>query len=270
MIEGIIAKLREVLNRNENVLLAYLFGSRVGGTGSPVSDYDLAILPERNDLKSMGEIIFTISEALGVNEDLVDVLDLKRAPLDLKVRVLREGIRLVDRGYEDTLIREVNKVYPEIRLEEIKALNWWLKNPEGIDVSLLKERLDYISELAEHVDKLLKRLKPEDLGRDIEAWYALKGMVQDIIQAMIDVCAHVSTAKRLGAVIAYREYVDKLMKAGGMESSLGDDLKLLITLRNRLIHRYLTVTPEELWQISFKLTSTITKKFREWVLSIIR
>jgi uncharacterized protein YutE (UPF0331/DUF86 family) len=51
---------------------------------------------------------------------------------------------------------------------------------------------------------------------------------------------------------------------------LGDDLKLLITLRNRLIHRYLTVTPEELWQISFKLTSTITKKFIEWVLSIIR
>jgi len=45
---------------------------------------------------------------------------------------------------------------------------------------------------------------------------------------------------------------------------------LVIALRNRLIHRYLAVTPEELWQAASKLTSTIIPSFREWSLSMVR
>lgn len=271
MVEDIITELREVLRRDDNVLLAYLFGSRAKGVSSPISDYDLAVLLRNTDLKGFGEVLFAVSEVLKVREDRVDILDLKRAPLSLKARILKEGVKLVDRGcYEDELVGEVNESYPELSIEEAKTLNWWLNNPEGIDIRIIKERLDYVTELAHHISALLGRLGPDELSRDIEAWHALKSMVQDVAQAIIDVCAHVSTAKGLGAVAAYREYVEKLTESGLMDGSLAEDVKLTITLRNRLIHRYLTVTPEELWQATSKLTSNLIPRFREWALAVTK
>ncbi|HID91189.1 TPA: nucleotidyltransferase domain-containing protein, partial [Candidatus Bathyarchaeota archaeon] len=51
MAEDIVKKLREALGRDENVLLAYLFGSRAMGVSSPISDYDVAVLLKNNDLR---------------------------------------------------------------------------------------------------------------------------------------------------------------------------------------------------------------------------
>lgn len=252
------------------MLLAYLFGSRAKDVSSPISDYDVAVLLRNNDLKGLGEALFAVSETLKVREDFVDILDLKRAPLNLKARVLREGVKLVDRGYEDGLVEEVNRTYPELSLEEAKTLSWWLKNPEGIDVRIIKERLDYMTELTRHINALLNRLRPEELDRHVEAWHALKSMTQDVAQAVIDVCAHISTAKGLGAVAAYREYVENLVGSGLMESGLSEDIRLVIALRNRLIHRYLAVTPEQLWQAASKLTSTVIPRFREWALAVAK
>lgn len=79
-----------------------------------------------------------------------------------------------------------------------------------------------------------------------------------------------STAKGLGAVAAYREYVEKLTESELMDRILAEDVKLAITLRNRLIHRYLTVTPEELWQVTSKLTANLIPRFREWALTVTK
>ena len=270
MAEDVITKLREALSRDKNVLLAYLFGSRAKNMSSTISDYDVAVLLMNNDLKGFGDALFAISGALKVREDLVDILDLKRAPLSLRAKVLREGVKLVDRGYEYELVEEVNRTYPELSLEEAKTLSWWLKNPEGIDIRVIKERLDHMTELTQHINTLLNRLRPEDLERDAEAWHALKSMAQDAAQAIIDVCAHISTAKGLGAVVAYKEYVDKLVGSGFMESGLGEDIRLVIALRNRLIHRYLAVTPKEVWQTASKITSTIIPRLREWAIVVVK
>jgi uncharacterized protein YutE (UPF0331/DUF86 family) len=86
---------------------------------------------------------------------------------------------------------------------------------------------------------------------------------------MIDVCAHVVSAKQLGVVSAYREYVEKLVGRGLMEPTLGERVKTMIILRNRLIHRYLTVKPEELWSWAVKLSSEIAPEFKEWALKVI-
>ncbi len=55
-----------------------------------------------------------------------------------------------------------------------------------------------------------------------------------------------------------------------MENELGDYVKLIIALRNRLIHRYLIITPEELWQMASKLILIIIPKFKEWVLDVVK
>jgi uncharacterized protein YutE (UPF0331/DUF86 family) len=54
-----------------------------------------------------------------------------------------------------------------------------------------------------------------------------------------------------------------------MEPTLGERIKTMIILRNRLIDRYLTVEPEELWSWSMKLSSEIVPEFKEWVLKVV-
>lgn len=62
-------KLRVALKPNDNLLLAYLFGSKAKGKDSKVSDWDVAVLTRENSLPRMGEVLFAISKALSINED---------------------------------------------------------------------------------------------------------------------------------------------------------------------------------------------------------
>ena len=98
---AIESQLRQFLTANaerEEIAAAYLFGSVARGTAKPGSDVDVGILyseePPRT-LKGLG---------LGLEGDLeallelpVQVVVLNRAPVDLVIRVLRDGKLLVDR-----------------------------------------------------------------------------------------------------------------------------------------------------------------------------
>ncbi|HEY7213137.1 MAG TPA: nucleotidyltransferase domain-containing protein [Thermoanaerobaculia bacterium] len=98
---AIESQLREFLTANaerEGIAAAYLFGSVARGTAKTDSDVDVGILyseePPRT-LKGLG---------LGLEGDLeallelpVQVIVLNRAPVDLVIRVLRDGKLLVDR-----------------------------------------------------------------------------------------------------------------------------------------------------------------------------
>lgn len=267
--KDLINRLKNIFEKDENILLAYLFGSRITGKPSLISDFDIAILLKDNSLAKMGQVLFNASKALEVNEDTIDILDLSNAPLHLKVKVLKEGVKLVDRGYEEKIIHEVNKDYPEIALEIQKELRWWINNPEGIDIKLIKELLDHLTQVCKYVESFLSKHSVEELSSDAEVWYALKGMIQDAIQTMIDVCAHIVSAKQLGVVSSYKEYAEKLIESRLMDSTLGESIKTIIVLRNRLIHRYLTVKPEELWVWAVKLSSQIIPNFKEWILKVV-
>lgn len=264
----IVERLKKALEGDENVLLAYLFGSRASGKASLISDFDLAVLLKDSSLQALSRLLSRVTEALGVSEDRIDILDLGRAPLHLKAKVLSEGVKIVDRGFEDVLRLEVNTKYPEIAPQIDYLLRKWVSDPDSLDLRVIKDRLDYLAQLREHLETFFKRHKLGDLKEDFEAWYALKAMVQDSIQAMIDVCAHVFSSKNLGIATSCMDYIRKLAEKGYMDSSLAENLRLAITLRNRLVHRYLAVEVEELWGFVTKLVREIIPRFREWVLKI--
>jgi len=85
------------LFRDRPVLAAYAYGSRVLGKPRPDSDLDIGYylercwlggeLPIREEMELAGKL----SQAAGLN---VDLRNLGRAPLELRGRVLEEGIRL--------------------------------------------------------------------------------------------------------------------------------------------------------------------------------
>lgn len=99
-IEG---KLREILaarSEAEGIAAAYLFGSVARGTARPDSDVDVGVLYSKDPPKTFSglglslDLESDLESALGLP---VQVVALNDAPVDLIIRVLRDGKLLVDR-----------------------------------------------------------------------------------------------------------------------------------------------------------------------------
>ena len=81
-------RLREVFEHHK-VKFAFLFGSRArGGEGR---DYDIAVSVEVKSALDLGRLLVDVAEALGVHEDLVDLVHLDTAPLSVVLTILEEG-----------------------------------------------------------------------------------------------------------------------------------------------------------------------------------
>lgn len=75
--------------RAHDVTVAYLFGSRAEGTATPSSDHDVAVLfGHPATLLEVGALQADLVDALGTD---VDVVELDRAALELRARVVQRG-----------------------------------------------------------------------------------------------------------------------------------------------------------------------------------
>lgn len=114
-LEAIVEKLRRALRGR--VKVAYLYGGRAKGY-TLKGDYDIAVLIKGGcDPLKLGELQVTVAEALGVNEDMVDVTCLDASPPKLVLEAL-EGIPIIDNP-------------PEVFNMKLKALRLMLDMQEA-------------------------------------------------------------------------------------------------------------------------------------------
>ncbi len=88
-----------VLGARDDVAAVYVFGSVARGTAGPTSDVDLAVLFNASPPHTLDGPRFTVEGDLerAVNTP-IDLVVLNDAPVDLRIRVLRDGLLLVDRN----------------------------------------------------------------------------------------------------------------------------------------------------------------------------
>ena len=95
------SQLREFLTANaerEGIAAAYLFGSVARGTAKPGSDVDVGILYSEEPPQTLNGLGLELQGDLEELLELpVQVVVLNRAPVDLVIRVFRDGKLLVDR-----------------------------------------------------------------------------------------------------------------------------------------------------------------------------
>lgn len=91
--------LRESLgSRPEDLVCAYLFGSRSRGDAAGGSDLDVAVLFSADPPRTLEGLHLDLADELaGATGVPVDLVVLNRAPVDLIHRVLRDGVLLLDR-----------------------------------------------------------------------------------------------------------------------------------------------------------------------------
>lgn len=97
MSENLEDRLRERLEREPDILVAYVYGSHARGTAGPLSDVDVGVLlREDGDLFARRlDLIGAVSEVVG--SVAADVVVLNEVPVALGYRVLRDGKLLFSR-----------------------------------------------------------------------------------------------------------------------------------------------------------------------------
>ena len=85
------------------ISLVYLFGSQVSGNTGPMSDIDLGIFTEgvQDEFTYLAHFTHKLNKALETN--LLDVIPLRRAPIELAYAVIAKGICI----YQKDLARRV-------------------------------------------------------------------------------------------------------------------------------------------------------------------
>lgn len=116
-------RIAEVFSSRPDVAAVYLFGSTARGTTRGDSDVDVAVLFESAPPRTLNGPRFVIEgeleRALGT---LVDLVVLNDAPVDLRIRVLRDGRLLVERNSSARIAFEVRTRNEAFDFEPVLAL----------------------------------------------------------------------------------------------------------------------------------------------------
>jgi uncharacterized protein YutE (UPF0331/DUF86 family)/predicted nucleotidyltransferase len=267
----VIPKVVQLLTRFPEVVFLALIGS-LATKSSGGHDIDLAVKIEGGDkYATLARLVKEISEALGVGEELIDIVDLDRADAMLKARVLQEGLALVDKkNFKEKLHEELSQVNPDYWEYAALSLREWLKleDPTHIDVMVVKRRIDFIKSEIEFLKEYVLSKNVNDvesspiLGRLLERGYQL------IVEAVIDICRHVASVKGWRTAGVAKDYIIECVKHGVINASLAEQLTHHIALRNIIIHRYLTIDYEKLYEEALKLTkhaSDFERYLREFI-----
>ena len=106
---ALVAKLAALLGPRDEILEAYVFGSKATGSAQPHSDVDVAVyVGEATPVSSAFGYAADLSTALmrALETNRVDVVVLNIAPPLLYHRVLRDGVRILSRDLRATTTRE--------------------------------------------------------------------------------------------------------------------------------------------------------------------
>lgn len=103
---------QDILLADDNVVFAFLFGSRAAGGAKPLSDVDIAVYVRDNGAAAEYklDLFDRLSKVLGTSE--IDLVVLNAAPVSLAGRVLQQKQVLVDKepgrrhAYESLTLRE--------------------------------------------------------------------------------------------------------------------------------------------------------------------
>jgi predicted nucleotidyltransferase len=120
VVESLRKGVTDVLASRADVVAVYLFGSIARGDSTPGSDIDVAVLFNPPPAATLDSPRFAVEGDLErMLERPVDLVVLNDAPVDLRIRVLRDGCVLVDRDRSARIAFEVRTRNEAFDLEPI-------------------------------------------------------------------------------------------------------------------------------------------------------
>lgn len=239
---------------------AYLFGSRVQGQTTPLSDVDVGVYLDEPDpirrSKYYSFLLFDLTRAAGNGE--VDLVFLNDAPPLFAYQVIG-GQLLYSADEEHRVAFETNvlrEYFDELAWERVRhrllrarilAGRMGERSGEMINEKMINDRLAYIDAMLARL-KSRRSLSMEEFQADVDRRDATLYQLQTCIEAMTDIANH------LVAALGFRKPRDRgdlfliLSEEGILNETLARRLAAAVGLRNVLVHGYLELVLDTVYQ----------------------
>lgn len=109
-----------------------------------------------------------------------------------------------------------------------------------MDRRLVEKHAAYI---VEAVERLRRHGKPAEIESDPVQFGFIVHALQTAVQAAIDLAATIVAERRLGEPTTNRELFELIARDGWVGSADAELWKRIVSFRNIVVHRYLTVDP---------------------------
>lgn len=111
------------------------------------------------------------------------------------------------------------------------------------------ERLKILENNVKELQVLKNKFRIGDIRSDKSKEWALRYGFLETIQIVIDVSCHLIAKYNLGNPASYSECIDLLKKYEYIDEHLADKLYGMIGLRNILVHEYILVEADKLYNL---------------------
>ncbi|MEZ8220332.1 Uncharacterized conserved protein YutE, UPF0331/DUF86 family [Candidatus Fervidibacteria bacterium JGI MDM2 JNZ-1-D12] len=275
-IEGKLQKLPEEVSRFEGLVALWLFGSFARGKATPISDVDLAYLPDENltgeELERFDtELYLAISHTLTTDE--FTLVNLRQAPTYFAWQVLAEGKLLFcrDEVQISALAERVYLTAPEVvRLRQtgnMEFLEAVLMHERSIDFHRVTEFLRLISEDVRDLEA--RKDVPEQVyieSREIQA--VVERRLQTAIESCINIGNHVVARLGLRAPKDYADVFIILAEAQVLPNDLAQRMMDMARFRNLLVHLYWGIDHKRVYESlpqRIEILKAFVKRIAEWM-----
>jgi len=243
----------------------WLFGSFARGEATPISDVDLAYLPDETltgDVLDRFETELYCAIASALHTDEFSFVNLRRAPAYLVWRVVTEGRLLLCRDEEASAVVKASAFqrFPDSRWyarERWQALDGWL---EGKGMAVDKDRvyslLDGIREEMGFLDEIAA------LSREA---YLLDKRTQRLTERCLQRAAEgcISIGNHLNARLGWRspsDYADVFRVLGEtkiLPTAIAQEMMDMARFRNLLVHVYWAIDHERVYDSLERRNATV-------------
>ncbi len=117
-----------------------------------------------------------------------------------------------------------------------------------VDKVKVRQKLQFMRQRIRDLERF-KGMELEEFKSDWMYSAAATRMLQVAIEALLDICAHITTREGWGLPKTYGEAVSIAVSNGLIPREMEDIFKDMARFRNRIVHIYDEVDDEEIWNI---------------------
>jgi uncharacterized protein YutE (UPF0331/DUF86 family)/predicted nucleotidyltransferase len=272
------------LCRQFEIDILYVFGSRadevkewLDGARSNLpagpADVDIGVKTARGAALSVHEkvrLALALEDLLEVTR--VDLVCLAEADPFLAANVVR-GERLYARDtyqadeYDLYILRRAGDLVPLERERLELILGGRPMTPGAISKRVVSDRLSWVDRMVGEI-RALPLGDREEFFSDRRNVWAAESCLRRGLEALFDLGRHILTKGFGLGVSEYKEVASGLKEQGVLSQQEAELLRVLAGYRNRLVHFYHEIGPDELYEIcAFRLTDleSLATAYREWL-----
>ena len=115
----------------------------------------------------------------------------------------------------------------------------------GPDRDKLRQKIQFVRDSLRELESIRERGRAAFLSDSILQAAAVRNL-QVAIEAILDAANHIVAREGLGIPETYRQSVELLIRAGILPHERADDLARMVRFRNRAVHLYDDIQPDEI------------------------